>query len=57
MATYMALITVYIEADDDQEAYSKYLDCDWDLDGHTLFKYDEQGNEIEVDESELEYTQ
>jgi hypothetical protein len=56
MATYTAVITVSIEAGDDQEAYEKYLGCDWDVDGHDLIKYDDNGQEILVDESELEYT-
>lgn len=55
MARYTAVITVHIEADDDQEALDKYHDCDWDIDGHELYKYNEQGGEIEVDESGLEY--
>jgi hypothetical protein len=53
MATYMALITVYIDAETDQEAFDKYCASEWSLDGHDLFKYDEDGNEIAVDESEL----
>jgi len=54
MATYTALITVYIEADDDQEAFDKYNDCDWDLDSHELFTFDSEGQKILVDESILE---
>jgi hypothetical protein len=57
MATYTAVITVNIEADDDQEAYSKYLDCDWDIDGHELYKYDENWEQVLVNEDDLEYTQ
>jgi len=51
---YTAYVTVNIEAEDDAEAYKIYCAGDWDIDGHTLMRWTDDGIEVEVDESNLE---
>lgn len=47
-------VTLIIEADTVEEAEREYRRGDWEIDGHAIFVYDEEGNEIEVEVPDLE---
>lgn len=42
-------VSMWIEADSIEEAEEIYANGEWDIDGHEVFAYDEDGNEYEVE--------
>jgi hypothetical protein len=46
---YFYNIHTWIEADSIEEAEEIYMSGDWTPDGHTVFAYDENGDEYEVE--------
>lgn len=46
---YLYKAEIWIEADSIEEAEEIYSSCDWTIDYHSVYVFDENGNEVEVD--------
>ena len=51
MAEYEIEITAYIEAEDDAEAFMKYVDGEYNIDDHRIFRITKDDDRLEVDET------
>lgn len=49
LRTYRAVIDVFIEAETDEEAERLYQECEYLIDGHTLYGRNDDGSEYEVE--------
>lgn len=47
---YTVMVEATIYAASDEQAIEKYEAGEWDIDGHTIYGYNEQGDEYEVEE-------